>query len=141
MALEIVPLEARHVWQIKPQPEQEAIVDDVALNGAAHLLGPYSFAAVNGDEVIMCGGLMQIWDGRYILWSILSSDAGKYMIKLHRATRRAFGLVAWRRLELYVAIGHDAGCRWANMLGFLPEGRMARFFPNGEDALLYARVR
>jgi hypothetical protein len=47
----------------------------------------------------------------------------------------------FKRIEAFVDANFAEGHRWIQMLGFVREGYMRSFSPNGNDAVLYARIR
>jgi hypothetical protein len=91
---------------------------------------------------VACFGVVTVWEGRGYCWALLDRDAGVCMLPLTRAIRSLIEAASFRRIEMAVDAGFDAGCRWAELLGFKRENdRPARlFFPDGRDAWLYARV-
>lgn len=101
--------------------------------------GP-AFTAMDGDRVVMCGGLFPQWEGRAIVWALVGVDAGKHMIAITRGTKRFFGMFKYRRLETAVKTDFVEGHRWARMLGFANEGTMTGWAPDGCDYDLYARI-
>jgi len=66
---------------------------------------------------------------------------GQDFVKIHRAALRYFDVTEFKRVEAFVDANFDAGHRWIKMLGFEREGYMRSFTPEGNDAVLYARIR
>jgi hypothetical protein len=108
--------------------------------GPALLAAGPAYSAVEDDVVFASAGFYQQWEGRAIVWALLSADAGRHFIRIHRAVLRAFSLHPYRRIETAVLDGFEEGYRWAEMLGFWREGLMRAYCPDGTDAHLYARV-
>lgn len=94
-----------------------------------------------GEAIVACGGVLPTGPGQGVLWALLSAQAGRNMVCLHRATRRFIDIERLRRLEASVEVGFSAGCRWLEMLGFTYEGPLQAFGPNGEDHVRYARIQ
>ena len=110
----------------------------------ASLQSPYGYAwtAWAGDSPIICAGIIEVWEGRAYAWALLSQDAGEYMLAMTREIRSRLSALPFRRVEMAVAAGFSAGCRWAKLLGFECEtpSPMRGYLPNGGSAWLYARV-
>lgn len=104
---------------------------------------PYglSWTALDGDEPICCAGVVEVWEGRAYAWALLSEYAGPHLLTLTRVIRSRLASLRYRRVEMAVDAGFDAGCRWAKMLGFRLEtpAPMRGYLPNGRSAWLYAR--
>jgi hypothetical protein len=132
----VVPLEAGHLQQIRPQAAQVSEVDaqrDFLPVGQA-------WAAVVDGRALACAGLVEIWPGRAYAWALLDRDAGRHMLALTRAIRSRLAAATWRRVEMAVDAEFAPGARFAEMLGFERECRAAAYFPNGHDAYVYVRV-
>lgn len=138
----IVPMTVEHLGQLELQPSQAWFTPIASDPAYARMLlaGGPAYALVDGDEVLACAGLSVQWEGRAVGWALVSGNAGRRMVELHKAVRRALELHPFRRVETTVYAGFDAGHRWARMLGFEREGCMRAFAPGGEDCDLYARV-
>lgn len=95
----------------------------------------------DGERIVMCGGVIPTGPQHGVLWAVLSAQAGKHMLWLHRATRRFLDMDRRRRIEATVQDGFPAGCRWLEMLDFNFEGHMPGYGENGETHIRYGRVR
>jgi hypothetical protein len=92
---------------------------------------------------IAAGGLIDAWSGRAITWAFLSKYAYQHMLPITRQIRMVLDSYPARRVETVVLRDFAPGHRWVKMLGFeceTPDG-MKGYFPNGDDAVLYARVK
>lgn len=141
---------------IRVEPYRPEHLRDLVLQDAQSYLGPvlaepgmadrlahgesYTVMAGEGNDVrpIACVGVIDQWKGRCIAWALLASDAGKWMLGLTRIIARML-LTRAGRVETSVKSDFEAGHRWAQLLGFVREGRMRRWH-EGEDYDLYARV-
>ena len=103
----------------------------------------YSFTALDGDKVICCAGMHEVWPGRAVAWALVSKDAGPHLRAIHRATLGFMAQSPWRRIEAMVEGGFEAGHRWIKMLGFVCEtpDAMRGYSPSGVDFYLYSRVK
>jgi len=134
----LVPFDPAHVGQMRVQRMQAHELD------AQSLADPYgrAWTAMADGAPVACGGLVEVWTGRAYAWALLSESAGPHMLALTRAIRSGLAQSPFRRVEMAVDAGFDAGRRWAELLGFrleTPEP-MRAFLPNGRDAYLFART-
>lgn len=138
----ITPLEKWHLHTIDVQEAQkdsthewqnDAYFEAVSQSGA--------FAATKNGEVVCCFGALEMWEGRALMWCLLSKNAGRHMVAIHRSAQDFLNRLPYQRIEAYIKVGFDAGKRWVEMFGFKYEGTMKSFFPDGSSALLYARFK
>lgn len=123
------------------QPAQSRQVSHVPATYASVERPPgLAMTVKSGDRIILCGGIIPTAPKVGLLWAVLSPDAGKHMLWLHRATQRFLGIEPLRRVEATVEEGFPAGCRWLQLLGFEFEGVMKAYGDDGENHLRYART-
>lgn len=89
-------------------------------------------------------GFNKIWDGVVRAWAVFGVDVQRYPIAFHKLILRliehyTFILKIWR-IEITVLCSFNQGIKWAESLGFIREGCMKKFGPDGSDFYLYARV-
>lgn len=90
------------------------------------------------NSPLLCAGRVGVWEGRYQIWAVLSTDACRHMIALTREIRRWVG-VCPGRLEVIVRSDFEAGHRWVKLLGFKYHHHEEMFLPDGSDADIYVR--
>jgi RimJ/RimL family protein N-acetyltransferase len=95
------------------------------------------------DRGVILGiaGLLPQWENRAIAWAVVSESAGSRFIKIHAAVCRFLQTSDFKRIEANIDIGFEAGERWMRMLGFEYEGYLKAFRPDGQDMLMYARIK
>lgn len=101
----------------------------------------FAWTGEHDGQVMGVAGLLPQWENRAIAWAVLSKHAGPHFAHIHKAVRRYLVHAPYRRIETTVDIGFPQGVRWMKMLGFELEGYMKAYRPDGEDMLLFARVR
>ena len=126
---------------INLQQAQISMSNLIANDDYAKSLEGNSFSGVVDNNVIACGGIMDIWQGRGVAWMLLSSNISKWFLKIDRAIRVQIAQSDLQRLEAYCYCDHLEGKRWLELLGFQQEGIMKKFTPDGKDHYLYARVK
>lgn len=99
------------------------------------------FSLVDGDEVIVCSGVVNMWENRAQAWALISAGAGQHFVRIFRAMRSFLDLQDTRRIEATVDANFMQGHRLMRMLGFEYEGMMHAYLPDGRDCCLYGRVR
>ena len=92
-------------------------------------------------EIMIMSGIIPQWEGRAMAWALVSCNAGKCFRSIHKAVLNFLIQSNVRRIEATVDVSFKPGHRWMKMLGFEPEGYMKAYLPDGNDCILYARVR
>lgn len=141
--MRVEPYRAHHLHLLIAQGVQSAQIREISHVPANYANVPpgLSMTALEGDHVVLCGGIIPLGPGMGMLWAALSADAGNHMLWLHRATRRFLDIEPRRRIEATVEEGFPAGCRWLELLGFRWEGPMPGYGLKGETHIRYGRVR
>lgn len=92
-------------------------------------------------EILMIAGLVPQWTNRAVAWTLISQNAGRHFVELHRIVDNFLETSEFRRIESTVDVDFKAAHRWMDMLGFEVEGYMRAYRPDGADMVLYARVK
>lgn len=138
----IVPMKKFHLDRLHAQGAQEYVSAWITDDVKRELEHGMSFAAVDGDRVLGCAGVVEYWNGRAAAWAILGSNLGRQFVAVHRAVKTFLDLSDYKRLEATTDIGFCNGHRWLEMLGFAQETeRMPAYLPNGGDAAMYVRFK
>lgn len=130
---------------IEPQDRHvramEAIGDWRKMIRTAAAAGP-AWTALHDGRVLGVAGLGMHWQGRAEAWCLLSRDVPtRLWPAIHRAALRGIAGAGFRRVEATVKGRFKQGERWLAMLGFVPEGAMPAYGPDGSDHHRWARVR
>ena len=137
----VVPYRAEHLLALQLQPGQGHCLRFVTPQYAKDLESQFAFTAMEGDEVVAVGGIMEVWANRGLAWTFIDRRAGRHFVALHKAVKSILELVPYRRIEAETPCGFQQGHRWLTMLGFTLEAeRMRAFRVDGGDSALYARV-
>jgi len=139
--MNIITFDPSHVLQFNPHAGQIESVGMISVDRASVLAesGP-AFTGVDGYDVIGCGGIAEVWEGRYVLWALLSEDSGKHMVKITKMAQRLLMLFTGR-IEVVVRSDFALGHRWAAILGFRHHHHEEKYFPGGLDADVYMRFQ
>lgn len=142
--IEFTPFRAGHLEYLKPQSAQRNEHAYLVSSGGASLLEhPMALTAWHRSVCIGVAGCIPVRPHRAVAWAILSDDAGPYMLTIARKIRRVVAVGPYRRVEMTVAGEHEAGHRFARLLGAKRETpEPMRFYgADGGDEVMYALIR
>lgn len=131
----LLSFKAEHARSIQLQQMQSLVRSEVK---PEELEKTEAITGMVGDEVIFCFGRVRQWEGRWVVWAMLSNKANRHMVSITRAAKRAL-LVCSGRVELVVQHEFQEAHRWAHMLGFQWHHFEERFLPDEGDADIYVR--
>ena len=140
-----IPCELAHLTQIEVQNVQIKNTSDFAPVAESLPTHARTLMAEDG-HVLVCFGVMPMWEGVAQAWSMLSDAALKdHPMELSRSARCWLGSVAERdalkRIQATVAADHKAGHRWIKWLGFKNPRLMQNYGMGGKgDFYLYERT-
>ena len=140
--VEYLAFSPEHLDLIDARAGQElffAYRDRVKLQGQCGL----ALTLVVDNAIVGCGGVVGNLPHVGELWMVCGKDFSKYQKTIFAMTKDFLKLLCrpYHRLEMSVLVGFDAGERFAEALGFVPEGIKKRADPLGRDYTLYAKVR
>lgn len=141
--MKIVRMTAAHVQAVQLQEAQAFAMPMVSAEHAQQLAAAdgVAWAALDGDDVIACAGIVQAHEQRGMAWAMFSERALRQFKLIHRVVRMVLDGAKWRRIEMTVDANHAAAIAWAERLGFEREGLMRAVTPDGRDCFLYAKVK
>lgn len=143
--MKVVAFHPDHVRALELQDAQQYFAGTLSGDEYARALAKSgaAFTALDGDRVIACSGCVEIWDNRAMAWALISKDAGRHMLGIHKAVAGFLSGAKWRRIEATVDAGFESGMRWMGMLGFVRETQnpMKAYRPDGGNCYLFARVK
>jgi hypothetical protein len=143
--IQIVALKASHLANLELQDAQSYFSGNLTSQEYAESLASegQSFTAISGERVIACAGVTEIWENRAVAWSLISKDAGRHMLSIHRPIAGFLLASKYRRIEAWVDEGFEPGMRWLEILGFTLEtpSPMRGFRPDGGSCFLFSRVK
>lgn len=143
MTAKVVPFLPVHLEQFKAHSYFENISAEMHQDYIDYVCGYPSYSYIKNGIIIGCYGAVLVGDGRYQLWSILSSESGKCMLGLTREVLIALNGLYFRRVEAFVRADFKEGQRWMDILGFVNEtpNGMKKYGDDGRDYYLYAKVK
>jgi hypothetical protein len=148
--LRIVPCTTARILEMKDVREEQQVQLSVTLPLVeANLLQidpDWSRCAVDAFQAapVAAWGAFPQWSGRAIAWALFTPRASNHAMRVRNATMFHVEQLQQRehlrRLEATVEMTDSVALRWAQVMGFRPEGLLRSYGPNGEDYLMMARV-
>ena len=139
--MRIVRFDPSHLWQIRAQAHQVAVVSRYLTDQYAEILSAgLAYTGFDGTRVVACAGIVTQFAGVGTLWGVLADDSRGHFLAIHRTALRVLGMARLRRLEASSEVDFPQGCRWLELLGFQSEGVMRSYGPDGKDHHRYARI-
>ena len=102
-----------------------------------------SFSIMDGDKVLLCGGVVAVNIGRGVGWTYIAEGLNlRTMVGVTQFIKRYLNVAPFHRIEMHVDCDFDKAHNWARHLGFdLECKRMKSFTPDKRDCSLYAMTR
>lgn len=136
----IVPATVDHVLAVRPQPSQAGATEGVPSDHVAQLVANPALAVVDGHRVLAVGGIVDMGEGRGVMWSLMADSIGSRFVAVYRAAQRLLREAGLRRVEMIVDPRQVNGVRLAIRLGFDFEALMRSYYADGHEAYLFARI-
>lgn len=136
--MHITPFAPEHILTMDIQPHQAWMRQAVVEGYGEFLARGIAETLWRDGAPIACYGGVLLWPGNTEVWAVFARDIGVSMTAAHRAAKALIEANAQPRLQAYVDAEFAEGVRWALQLGFKAEGKPRRYFPNGNDAYLFA---
>lgn len=131
-----------HLDRLLLQPRQQHVRQlFVNPDYGQYLANGLSYAAVEGDTVLVCAGLLPMWEGRAEAWALMGADLKRNFVAIHNAAQRFLSVADFRRIEAVVDAEFCSARKWIERLGFEYEGPARAYTPDGRDCIRYAKVR
>lgn len=100
-----------------------------------------SYTIIDADGPIACGGLYHIYEGRSVVWFSLNERGKSNVRVIVRLCRWALDTFSIRRIEAYVDPHDLIARRFVEFFGFKHEGMLEAVSENGEDKMIYSRIK
>lgn len=143
---EIIPFASDHARSMEIDPGMsidkesdifDSWIDLRSLGGGFTAIGPCGM-------ILCCGGITDVWEGHGDAWFLRSVYVRRFPVTTMRICMRFFGsrvVNRYRRIQCEVKAGASSDLRFASTLGFVQEGLMRKWGPDGSDYILMARVK
>lgn len=103
-----------------------------------------AYTIVINDEIVFCGGVVDIGWRRGEAWTLMSDLFYKYPKTCFKICKEKLNelqiSMGLRRLQALVDTNLEGGSHFAQHLGFEYEGLLKAYGPNGESMLIFGRT-
>jgi hypothetical protein len=142
VTLKIQTFQARHAVDLKLAKFQLATLGKLDESYGRMLEAHCRIAQslVDNQRVLACWGLLPLWRGLSEAWLLVSDDIGKSSLILTRALNDVLDVATENRIQTSVLENFDKGHKFAQLLGFEPEGLMRAYDVLGRNHVRYARI-
>jgi hypothetical protein len=126
-------------------PSKRALIQSPEYLSFLEHAGPGFILRVDGSPIGAVVFCRILFDGVAETVVLACEELAKYGRIVHRICKKSFDSVqreiGFRRLQAWIPENAKRDRRWAESLGFRPEGTAEAMGPNGENWVLYARIR
>lgn len=146
----IVPFVASDMERIDIREEQKELRDaadfgyqSLTVYGQAlkHLTyKDYAYTALGEKGIYAVGGIIQMWEGSYEVWSMFSVHTNRAGLSLAKAIKKGINKIKKGRLQAYVDVDFTEAIRFIEWLGFEREATLKQYGLGGKDNYIYARI-
>lgn len=140
----LTPYKKEHLAEMLKQPINAGIADSYNNGLAEFLEQPGSMTCFVKDKPMACGGIIPLWKGRGVVWTVFSEESKNCFVPVFRGIKKFIDeqLKEYNRIELAVPVDFLIGHKRAKLLGFKLEcARAEKYLPDGTDCSLYVRVK
>jgi hypothetical protein len=142
----VIPFVPEHLVEMTMQdnPDNTGNLDrDTLLRKAQEKLnGPAITLIDDENRIVMCGGIINIWQGVGEAWSVSSTIAARYPKSILSTARKFIGRCSeYHRIQAIVIDGFIRAEKLLAHLGFEREGTMRKYSASGQDYKLFSIVR
>jgi RimJ/RimL family protein N-acetyltransferase len=134
--IHVIPFKKEHTLELKEFMSLLQIHDPMEY-GAVLEADPLSFSGIKDGRIIGAAGIHPIHPGVGRAWALLSGEVRNAEFFLHRQVKRrlpAFIEIGdFHRVETVVRTNFPDGYFWAERLGFIHEGILKKYGPDGSD--------
>jgi hypothetical protein len=127
------------------QKHVEKVVTEDEEHGKFCMLSELAWTGLWNGKIIGAGGVLRQTEHKGQCWMVFSADvpmrAWPAIVKKTRENIEKAHDLGMYRLWADVLLGHFSGERFIQKLGFEPEGIKRYDGPNGEDQVLYAKIK
>lgn len=141
--LQFRPFRLGHLKYLVPADTQSDEYDFVVRSGYGDMLcNAYAYSAWADDMFcVAAGGIVFQSPGRGEAWYLFSPSAARHMRGIIGKSLDVLTHTNFRRVDMTVKVGNEAGDRLATMLGFEKEAVLEAWHPDGGDMTMYKRVK
>ena len=102
-----------------------------------------SFSYYDGEQIVCLFGIVKINEQTCEVFTVFDECARKYTRQIYEYAHRFLEFLEKQfiRIQAVVRSDWEMSRRWVEKLGFVCEGVLRKFGPDGTDYCMYARVK
>lgn len=141
--MRFVAFKPEHMMQMKPHMFQQNVAEHITWSQAEMFSKGEAYTLLNDKgEPISCAGLVLVWESRGMAWAYFTNEGIAKIRPMLRFMKDFLAKSKCARIEAMVPCDDPIGHRWLENLGFECEApRLRKFWPDGGDQALYAKVK
>ena len=141
--VEIIRFKAEHIWFLSLQEYDSIELGGYNLSFYKHAEKlNHAYTIVVNGVICACVGLVEYWENRAEVWTIIDKNSGKYFYQIVKAMKKLISNLDTIRIEATVVKDFKQGHRLVKLFGFELECEcMRKYGVTGLDYSLYARVK
>ena len=146
--IQVIQFEKFHMDLISPREYEQDMIEFMGIDRFNSMVDIYSlnskaFTAIKDGQVLCCGGVFKMWDKVGEVWIFSSEAMNENMFGMGRVILNCFKtqFEEFDRVQAAVKKKFDKATRLAEFVGMQPEGILRKFGPDGEDYVMYGRVK
>jgi len=99
------------------------------------------WTGIVGNEVIGCGGIIQVQENSGEAWALFGSDFKNHFRRVIPVIRRQVAVAKVMRVSALIDRDFERAERFIEWVGLQYEGTLRRSGTHGQDQKIYARIR
>jgi hypothetical protein len=104
-----------------------------------------SYTGLINDRIIGVGGVINFWEGVGELWLILTKDVLDCRVEAYKCIKEMARLLIDEnkllRAQAHVRTDLFQANKMVEHLGFICEGKLRKYYPDGCDSYVYGKVK
>lgn len=143
--IQVVPYVPEDVLQLKKYVALTHLSnEELGIYANNFYVDGFSFTILVDAHPIGCAGIVPLWQGVAEAWCLFSGEVYEYPVFLHRSVKERLPVLAkkggFRRIQATVKADFLNAHKWIKRLGFVSEGLMPRYGPDGQDHVRYSKI-
>ncbi len=140
--MRIVPFEDAHFLEMQIQDEQKEM-EGYKNKGFCDGVKEKTYSILDENGICICLiGFVDFWIGRSMVFCIIDKRLKtKDASSLYKIGKKLVDEYPSARIETTVRVGFEPGMRLSRALGMKEEGIMKKYYVDGTDHVLFARIK
>lgn len=110
-----------------------------------NLISPMNYTLFHGDKILMMISIIPVFEGvaeiSFLTDNNFVNADKRVKLAMIRAFKEATDFLPFRRLQAKVKEGFDIGTKFVESMGLVAEGVLSKYGPEGDNYIMYGKVR